>query len=110
MAGSRVVVVNRADVPEGGATVVSVDADLAIAVFRVGDSFYAIDNRCPHKGGPLGLGVLSGSVVTCPWHGFTVDVRTGVCPRNPGLRVRAFEVEAAGDDLRITIDSRRAGP
>ena len=100
------VVVKRALIPDGGATVVSVDADLAIAVFRVGDSFYAIDNHCPHKGGPLGLGVLSGSVVTCPWHGFTVDVRTGVCPRNRGLKVRAFDVEEVGDELRIAIDSR----
>lgn len=106
MARERVVVVKRALIPEGGATVVSVDSDLAIAVFRVGGAFYAIDNRCPHKGGPLGLGALSGSVVTCPWHGFTVDVRTGVCPRNPVLKVRAFDVEEVGDDLRIAIDSR----
>ena len=105
MADSRVVVVRRALIPEGG-TVLSVDSDLAIAVFRVGDSFYAIDNRCPHKGGPLGRGTLSGFGVTCPWPAFTVDVRTGVCPRNPVLKVRAFAVEEAGDELRIAIDSR----
>jgi nitrite reductase/ring-hydroxylating ferredoxin subunit len=84
--------------------------ELSIALFNVGGTFYAIDNRCTHVGGPLGEGSLSGTTVTCPWHGFTVDVRTGVCPRNPVLKVRAFDVEEVGDDLRIIIDSRRAGP
>jgi nitrite reductase/ring-hydroxylating ferredoxin subunit len=94
----------RADaVPAHGASVVESVDGLAIALFRIGDDFCAIDNRCPHKGAPLGQGALEGTVVTCPWHGFTVDVRTGVCPRNPGLRVRTFPVERAGDELRITV-------
>jgi nitrite reductase/ring-hydroxylating ferredoxin subunit len=99
----RVVVVRRSEVPDGGATVVNTAGDLAVAVFRVGEAFYAIDNRCPHKGGPLAEGPLDGTVVTCPWHGFTVDVRTGICPRSPWLRVRTFSVDLAGDELRITV-------
>jgi nitrite reductase/ring-hydroxylating ferredoxin subunit len=105
MSRVRAIVVERSAVPDGGATIVEVDEDLAVAVFRVGEVFYAIDNRCPHKGGPLGQGILDDAVVTCPWHGFTVDVRTGVCPRNPGLRVRTFGVEKVGNDLRITISA-----
>lgn len=103
MSGDGVVVLKRADVPDGGGTIVDVNAELAIAVFRAGDSFYAIDNRCPHKGGPLGEGSLEDMVVTCPWHGFMVDLRTGVCPRTPWLRVRTFPVEMVRDDVRIRI-------
>jgi nitrite reductase/ring-hydroxylating ferredoxin subunit len=92
-----------ASIPEGGARVVPVGEDLEVAVFRVAGAFYAIDNRCPHKGGPLARGSLDGAVVTCPWHAFTVDVRTGRCPRNPGLRVRTFAVERVDDRLRIAM-------
>lgn len=97
------VTLKKRAVPDRSAAVVEAGPDLAVAVFRIGDRFYAIDNRCPHKGGPLGTGPFDGAVVTCPWHGFTVDVRTGRSPRAPGLRVRTFAVEDDGDDLRIVI-------
>jgi nitrite reductase/ring-hydroxylating ferredoxin subunit len=98
-----IVTVKKDAVPATGAAVVEATADLAIAVFRVAGDYYAIDNRCPHKGGPLGAGSLDGTVVTCPWHKFTVDVRTGRNPRFPGLRVRTFAVEDSGDELCIVI-------
>ncbi|OLB95119.1 MAG: hypothetical protein AUH30_15980 [Candidatus Rokubacteria bacterium 13_1_40CM_68_15] len=90
-------------VPDGGALVVPVDAELTLAVFRLGERFYAVDNACPHKGGPLAEGAVEGTVVTCPWHGFTVDLGTGRCPRNPWLRVRTFAVAREDDTLRIVI-------
>ncbi len=98
-----VVVVKRSAVPDGGGTIVPVSEELAVALFRVGDTFHAIDNRCPHKGGPLGRGAFDGTVVQCPWHAFTIDVRSGRCPRHQGLWVRTFPVEVAGEDVRITI-------
>jgi nitrite reductase/ring-hydroxylating ferredoxin subunit len=97
------VTLKKRAVPDRGAAVIEAGPDVAVAVFRVGDRFYALDNRCPHRGGPLGQGAFDGTVVTCPWHGFTVDVRTGRSPRAPGLRVRTFAVEDEGDDLRIVI-------
>ena len=48
-----------------------------LALFNVGGKFYATDNVCPHRGGPLGEGTLDGNVVTCPWHGWRFDVCTG---------------------------------
>jgi nitrite reductase/ring-hydroxylating ferredoxin subunit len=48
-----------------------------VALFHVEGQFYALDGICPHQGGPLGKGALNGPVVTCPWHGFQFDVRTG---------------------------------
>jgi nitrite reductase/ring-hydroxylating ferredoxin subunit len=97
------VTLKKRAVPDDKAAMVEAGPDLTIAVFRVGDGFHAIDNRCPHKGGPLGAGAFDGTLVTCPWHRFTVDVRTGRSPRVPGLRVRTFAVEDAGDELRLVI-------
>ena len=75
-----------------------------IAIFRTADDeVFALDDRCPHKGGPLGEGTVDGAVVTCPWHGFTVDVRTGRCPRNPALRVPTFPLAREGDLLCVSI-------
>lgn len=48
-----------------------------IALFNVDGEFFALDGVCPHQGGPLGNGVLNGMIVTCPWHGWQFDVRTG---------------------------------
>jgi nitrite reductase (NADH) small subunit len=48
-----------------------------IAIFNLGDRFLAIDNRCPHKGGPLSDGIVSGSTVACPLHTRKVDLETG---------------------------------
>ena len=54
------------DIPREGARVVKTDAG-CIAVFRtVDDEVYAIDDRCPHKGGPLSQGIVHGTSVTCP--------------------------------------------
>jgi nitrite reductase/ring-hydroxylating ferredoxin subunit len=48
-----------------------------VALFNVGGTFYSLDGICPHQGGPLGKGTLTGCIVTCPWHGFQFDVTTG---------------------------------
>src|SRR5207245_179427 len=50
---------------------------LSIALFNVEGSFYAIDNTCTHRGGPLGEGELKGDTVACPWHGAHFNVKTG---------------------------------
>src|SRR5215472_14344579 len=48
-----------------------------IAIFNLGDRFLAVDNHCPHKGGPLAEGIVSGTTVVCPLHAWKVDVETG---------------------------------
>jgi len=59
-----------------------------ILLARVGDSYYAVGNRCPHMGGELTAGQLEGTVVTCPLHGSRFDIRDGSVVRwlkGPGL-------------------------
>jgi nitrite reductase/ring-hydroxylating ferredoxin subunit len=76
----------------------------AIAVFRVDGRCYAIDNVCPHMGGPLSEGELRGHVVTCPWHRWTWDVRTGEHTRNPRLpRIATYAVVVENGEVFIEL-------
>ena len=65
-----------ADFSEGKATVIQVEGT-AIIINRVKDEFYAVENRCPHMGLPLGANKVEGTVITCPFHGSKFDMRTG---------------------------------
>lgn len=55
-----------------------------IALFNLGDRFAALDNRCPHQGGPLCDGIVAGTAVVCPLHGWKVNVETGAVDRPGG--------------------------
>src|SRR5262245_2151121 len=72
-----------------------------IAVFNHRGTFYAIDNTCKHQGGPLGEGELEGTVVTCPWHGWTYDITTGVSPDDPECAVDRYEVKVEGGEVFV---------
>jgi len=67
-----------ADLPAGGCKLVEVRGT-PVVLARVGDQVYACDSTCSHQGGPLGEGVLRGTRLTCPWHGWMYDVRSGQC-------------------------------
>jgi nitrite reductase/ring-hydroxylating ferredoxin subunit len=88
---------------EGKGTVVRAEG-LALALFKVEGRCYALANACPHRGGPLGEGELHGHVVTCPWHGWTWDVRTGANARNPALKkVACFPVSVVEGEVFIEL-------
>jgi nitrite reductase (NADH) small subunit len=53
----------------------------SIAVFNLGEEFLAVDNRCPHRGGPLADGIVTGGSVVCPLHGWKIDLRNGSVQR-----------------------------
>jgi nitrite reductase (NADH) small subunit len=67
--------------------------DHDIAVFNLGDCFLAVDNRCPHNGGPLADGIVSGTTVVCPLHAWKVDLECGSVtkPANTAACVRTFQ-------------------
>ncbi len=75
-----------------------------IAIFNVDGAFYAMDDTCTHAGGPLSEGELDGTVVTCPWHGATFDVKTG-CVHGPPASdgVRSYEVKIEGEDVLVKV-------
>ena len=99
----RVKIAVRSEVPPGTGRVV-VALGRVLAVFNLEGSFHAVDNSCPHRGGPLGEGFLKGCVVTCPWHGWQFDVRSGISPLNPRHAVRCVPVEVEGENLFARLD------
>jgi len=77
--------------------------DREVALFNVDGKLYAIDNICPHRGGPLGEGVVEGHICTCPWHGWRFDVTNGTSPVVKTAKVDTFEVVVEGNDVKVKI-------
>ena len=86
------VLVSDAELSDGD-VIEAMVGDRALAVARVGEEVYALDNVCPHAGGPLGDGTLDGCELTCPWHGWTFDVTSGACAMDPSLSADTIEVK-----------------
>ncbi|MDP9338827.1 MAG: Rieske 2Fe-2S domain-containing protein [Acidobacteriota bacterium] len=70
-----------------------------LAVANVDGKIYAISNTCLHRGGPLGQGTLSGTVITCPWHGWSFDVINGKLSHNHAAGVACYPVEVRGEEV-----------
>lgn len=86
---------------EGNAT--EIDAgSLALCVARVDGKISALDNECPHQGGPLGEGTIEDGKVVCPWHEYHFDLATGKCI-DPEEQVRVYEVTVTGDDVFVAL-------
>lgn len=96
-------VANTDEVKPGEGIVAEVEGK-EIAVFNVDGTFYAIDNTCVHREGPLGEGELIGEVVTCPWHGWEYNVTTGACITNPSACVSRFPVAVEGNEVRVALE------
>ena len=90
------------EIPTGTGKVVEIDGK-AIAVFNCDGAFYATENTCKHRGGPLGEGMLSGTAVTCPWHGWEYDVTSGACSMDASVKNQAFAVKVEGEDVLVSL-------
>ena len=96
--------------------------DREVVVFRIRGSYVAYENRCPHLGGPIGLGRLMPRVeavldenravteerfsqtqvmVNCPWHAYEFDVSTGACVVDPRYRLNKYEVIENDGELYV---------
>ena len=109
---TKYIVATVDEIPPGGRKIVEV-AGRSIGVFNLDGAFFALRNRCPHQGGPLCSGTLSGlitasapgaysysragEIVRCPWHGWEFDIRTGQSWCDPThVRVRSYAVTIEG--------------
>lgn len=99
---TRVHVAADGDLPGGETRTVEVGPH-AIAVFRAAGELFAIDGRCPHREGPLGEGEVRGTIVTCPWHGWRFDLRTGANVNNPAVRVACFPVSIVDGEIVVDV-------
>lgn len=104
MARELVRVASLADLPPGRLAFVEVDG-LPVALANVEGVVYAFGDSCRHEGGPLSAGALIGETVTCPWHGWTYNVRTGKSLVPPvGLRIPTYPVSLRDGEIYIEID------
>ena len=74
-----------------------------IAVFKQNGQFFAIDNTCPHMGGPLGEGLLEGEEITCPWHGWQFSIRTGAHVSIPGVKAKTYPVTVKDGEVFVDV-------
>ncbi|HTS71487.1 MAG TPA: Rieske 2Fe-2S domain-containing protein [Terriglobia bacterium] len=91
-----------ADLKPGKAMTVSVNG-LEIALYNVDGKIYATNNTCLHQGGPLGEGGLEGEVVTCPWHMWEYNVRTGELVGNSSVKLATYPVQVEGDEIKVGV-------
>ena len=98
----RVPVGEAADLGVGEGKVVEADGK-ALALFNVDGGYYALDNACAHRGGPLGEGDLDGTVVVCPWHAWRWDVKTGANVNNPAVKMTCFPVSVDGGRVFVEL-------
>lgn len=129
---TRVLIAPVRDFPSGERRIVEVGGR-SIGVFRVGENFFGLRNRCPHQGGPLCLGHLLGNAVAdvpgrarisedplriaCPWHGWEYDLDSGqsfMGGTAPGVRSYGVGLEVGGavlqDAVRPSVPARVPGP
>ncbi len=103
--GQFVKVGNKAEFEDLAAGKLVEAAGQSIAIFNLGGTYYAIENTCPHRGGPLAEGVLAGEEVICPWHGSRFNVKTGAVLAPPARQgVKSFPVRVAGDDVEVEME------
>jgi nitrite reductase/ring-hydroxylating ferredoxin subunit len=76
----------------------------SIAIFNLGGNYYALENTCPHRGGPLSEGTVEAGEVICPWHGSRFDVKTGAVLAPPSRQgVKSFPVRVTGNDVEVEV-------
>lgn len=74
-----------------------------VALFRLDDEFFALDNLCLHRGGPLCEGPIAAGIVTCPWHGWSFEIRTGTMVQDPRVGVSKHRVQVSGDEVSVCL-------
>ena len=90
------------DIAPGQGHVYDLDGN-SIAVWNLNGNFFAFQNVCPHRGGPVGEGEIEGTVITCPWHGWSFDITTGASPVNPAAKLTRYEVKVEGSDVKVAL-------
>lgn len=101
--GELIKVAETKEVPPGTGKAVEAGGR-KIALFNSGGTYYAIDDTCTHRGGPLSDGAVEGTVVTCPWHGATFDITTGSVLGPPAAGgVARYNVQVDGTDILVEL-------
>lgn len=105
MTGTWTLVGPLADIPPQGARVVKTQGG-CIAVFRTAeDDVFALNDRCPHKGGPLSEGIVHGRQVTCPLHAWVFDLNSGAAQGADVGQVETWPARVEGGMVYLDIST-----
>ena len=100
-----IIIGSLSDIPRRGARCVDTPEG-KVAVFRTqDDQVYAIDDHCPHKGGPLSQGIVHGRAVTCPLHNWVISLETGRALGADQGAVRTIPVRIDGERLFLALEA-----
>ena len=106
---SRDVVVGQVDdVEEGERKIVQVGA-LSVGVFHHKGSWYAIENHCLHRGGPVATGTLTDDILTCPWHGFQYNLTNGQLLLDKNAILSTFPVTIQNGEIHLQVPESAPG-
>lgn len=75
-----------------------------VAIFKIKEEVFAIDDVCPHMGASLSGGYVEDGIVTCPWHAWRFRVKDGVWADNPRVKIGCYPVRVEGDQVQIQVD------
>lgn len=96
------------DIPRRGARCVNTPMG-KIGVFRTAeDKVFAIEDHCPHKGGPLTQGIVHGASVTCPLHNWVISLETGLAQGADEGAVKTIPIKREGEQLFLAVDEAAA--
>jgi len=87
-----------------GAAIEVVAGGVVVALTNVEGQITALDGICAHQGGPLGKGELTGDCLTCPWHGWQYDARTGRQLLSSTIAQRRFATRVEADRIWVCVD------
>jgi len=116
----RVRVASVDELGDGDRTLVQVDGT-AVGVFNLDGEYYALENECPHQGGPVCTGRVGGKIVAeegdvgervrervsgepviaCPWHGWEYELATGEHVGNPRVALTTYDVEVENGEVYV---------
>lgn len=94
---------STSELPEGRVKTVTVNHQ-SICLTHFQGKFSALDNKCPHQGGPLGEGSIENGMLRCPWHGWDFHPCTGLPPGGYEDGVKTFEVKEKNNSVFVAIE------
>ncbi len=97
-----ILVAKLEDIPFGSGKLVEME-ERDVALFRLGDVIYATSDVCPHQGASLSTGHLNGEKIVCPWHQWCFNIKDGISPLNPRLKIKTYPVKQEGNMISILV-------
>jgi nitrite reductase (NADH) small subunit len=96
-------VMHISEVPAPGEACEIACGAVVLCIANAGGVLSAMNNVCPHRGGPLGQGIVEGCKLVCPVHAWAFDVTTGAAAHSPKASVEVYEVKIEGEDVLVRL-------